>query len=114
MKSNISFSDTETAFSYKSDQELQKSYLLFLSINNPASFEKVGADIMKFALKVKLPVKGIIIEFGSLRNSVAVNQSTSVIVQSQNSLNIMLKPFLTLPLKVIQMRSTMIMPSVKF
>jgi len=59
MNSNISFSDTATAFSYKSDQELKKSYLLFLSINNPL-LSKVGANIMKFALKVKLPVKGII------------------------------------------------------
>ncbi len=59
MKSTISFSDTATAFSYKSVQELKKSYLLFLSINNPL-LSKVGANIMKFALKVKLPVKGII------------------------------------------------------
>ena len=59
MNSNISFSDTATAFSYKSDQELNKSYLLFSSINNPF-LSKVGANIMKFALKVKLPVKGII------------------------------------------------------
>ncbi len=59
MNSNISFSDTATAFSYKSDQELKKSYLLFSSINNPL-LSKVGANIVKLALKVKLPVKGII------------------------------------------------------
>jgi proline dehydrogenase len=59
MKSNISFSDTSIAFSYKSDKELKKSHLLFLSINNPV-LSKLGANIVKFALKVKIPVKGII------------------------------------------------------
>ena len=59
MKSNISFSDTSIAFSYKSDKELKKSYLLFLSVNNPI-LSKLGSNIVKFALKVKIPVKGII------------------------------------------------------
>jgi len=59
MKSNISFTDTSIAFSYKSDKELRKSYLLFSSINNPF-LSKLGANIVKIALKVKIPVKGII------------------------------------------------------
>ena len=59
MKSNISFADTSVAFSYKSNRELQKSFLLFSSINNPI-LSKLGANIVKFALKVKIPVKGII------------------------------------------------------
>lgn len=59
MKSNLSFADTSIAFSYKSDQELKKSYFLFSSINNPV-LSKLGANIMKFALKIKLPIKGII------------------------------------------------------
>ena len=59
MKSNISFADTSIAFSYKSDKELKKSHLLFSSINNPL-LSKLGANIVKFALKVKIPVKGII------------------------------------------------------
>ncbi len=59
MKSNISFADTSIAFSYKSDKELRKSYLLFSSINNPIA-SKLGANIVKIALKVKLPIKGII------------------------------------------------------
>ena len=59
MKSNISFTDTSIAFSYKSDKELQKSHFLFSSINNPL-LSKLGANIVKFALKVKLPIKGII------------------------------------------------------
>ncbi len=59
MKSNISFTDTSIAFSYKSDKELRKSHFLFSSINNPL-LSKLGANIVKFALKVKLPIKGII------------------------------------------------------
>ena len=59
MKSNISFTDTSIAFSYKSDGELRKSYFLFSSINNPI-LSKLGANIVKIALKLKLPVKGII------------------------------------------------------
>lgn len=59
MKSKLSFADTSIAFSYKSDQELKKSYLLFSSINNPV-LSKLGANIVKFALKVKIPIKGII------------------------------------------------------
>ncbi len=59
MKSNISFADTSIAFSYKSDKELKKSYFLFSSINNPI-LSKLGANIVKFALKVKIPIKGII------------------------------------------------------
>ena len=59
MKSNISFTDTSIAFSYKSDKELRKSHFLFSSINNPV-LSKLGANIVKFALKVKLPIKGII------------------------------------------------------
>ena len=59
MKSNISFADTIIAFSYKSDKELKKSHFLFSSINNPI-LSKLGANIVKFALKVKIPIKGII------------------------------------------------------
>ncbi len=59
MKSPISFANTSIAFSYKSDKELKKSHLLFSSINNPL-LSKLGANIVKLALKVKFPVKGII------------------------------------------------------
>lgn len=59
MKSNVSFLNTSNAFSYKSDKELKQSFLLFASINNPV-LSKLGANIVKFALKVKIPVKGII------------------------------------------------------
>ena len=59
MKFKISFTDTSIAFSYKSDKELRKSHFLFSSINNPI-LSKLGANIVKIALKLKLPVKGII------------------------------------------------------
>ncbi len=59
MKNIISFEDTSIAFSYKSVKELKKSYLLFSLINNPV-LSKLGANIVKFALKVKIPIIGII------------------------------------------------------
>ena len=59
MKSTITFADTSIAFSYKTDKELQKSHFLFSSINNPL-LSKLGANIVKIALKIKLPVTGII------------------------------------------------------
>ncbi len=55
----VSFADTSIAFAYKSDKELKKSYLLFLSINNPL-LTKSGANIVKLGLKLKLPIEGII------------------------------------------------------
>jgi len=58
-KNKISFEDTKTAFSYKSDSELKKSYLLFASVNNRLAV-KLGTNIVKIALKIKAPVKGII------------------------------------------------------
>lgn len=59
MSANISFADTSIAFSYKSDHELKKSYFLFVSINN-SLLAKLGTNIVKFAFKVKAPIKGII------------------------------------------------------
>jgi len=59
MSSKISFSDTSIAFSYKSDQALKRSYLLFFSINSQI-LTKLGTNIVKLAFKVKAPVKGIV------------------------------------------------------
>lgn len=55
----ISFDDTSIAFSSKSDKDLQRMYLLFGSMNNNF-LVKTGTNIVKFALKLGLPVKGII------------------------------------------------------
>jgi len=59
MKSNISFEDTSVAFSYKSDNELRRSYLLFALMNNRL-LVKIGTNMVKIALKLKMPVRGII------------------------------------------------------
>lgn len=55
----ISFEDTSIAFSYKTDSELKKSFLLFASVNNRL-LVKLGTNMVKIALKMKAPVKGII------------------------------------------------------
>ncbi len=55
----ISFTDTSIAFSYKSDKALKKSYYLFAAIKNKI-LAKLGTNIVKFAIKVKAPIKGII------------------------------------------------------
>ena len=59
MSANISFEDTSVAFSYRSDRDLNKSFLLFSSINNRL-LVKLGTNIVKIGFKIKLPVKGII------------------------------------------------------
>jgi proline dehydrogenase len=59
MNRKISFADTSIAFSYKSDTALRKSYYLFTAINNNL-LAKLGTNIVKFAIKVKAPIKGII------------------------------------------------------
>ena len=56
---SLSFDNTEVAFSYKSDQDLRKSYWLFKSINAPWLTE-IGTKVVKFALKVKLPIQPIL------------------------------------------------------
>ncbi|HBH22706.1 MAG TPA: proline dehydrogenase [Cytophagales bacterium] len=59
MNREIAFSDTAVAFSYKSDEDLKKSFLLFASINNNL-LVKLGTNMVKFAFKLKVPIKGII------------------------------------------------------
>ena len=59
LKSNISFDDTSVAFEAKSNAALRKANLMFSVVNNPF-FSKVATDSVKLALKLGLPVKGII------------------------------------------------------
>ena len=59
LPSHVSFDDTKVAFSYKSDQDLRKSYWLFTLINTPL-LTHVGTKLVKFALKIKLPIQGIL------------------------------------------------------
>jgi len=55
----LSFNNTETAFAYKSNKELQASRLLFGSMNYPW-FSAIGVRITPFLMKTGLPVHGII------------------------------------------------------
>ena len=56
---NISFEDTETAFKYKSDKELRKAKFLFSSMSKEW-LVNLGLKITPWALRVGLPVKGLI------------------------------------------------------
>ncbi len=56
---NKLFNNTEVAFALKSDNELNRAYFLFKMISNP-SLVKVGTSLAKFALKLNLPVQGLI------------------------------------------------------
>ena len=59
LPTSVSFDNTEVAFSYKSDQDLRKSYWVFMSINTPWLTD-IGTKLVKFALKIKLPIQGIL------------------------------------------------------
>ena len=59
LKSAISFDDTAVAFSAKSDKQLRKAYWLFSTVRNNVLSSLVTGSV-KVALKVGLPVKGII------------------------------------------------------
>ena len=53
------FNNTQAAFSLKNDRELERAYFLFKMIQNP-SLVKVGTSLTNFALKLHLPVEGLI------------------------------------------------------
>lgn len=59
LKSNISFDDTSVAFEAKSNKALRKANLLFTVVNNPF-MSKAATKSVKLALKLHLPIKGII------------------------------------------------------
>lgn len=56
---NVSFEDTETAFAYKSNYELKRAKLLFETMNIEW-LVKAGLWFTPLALKIGLPVKGLI------------------------------------------------------
>jgi proline dehydrogenase len=56
---NISFEDTQTAFAYKTTNELKRAKFLFASMGK-AWLVKLGLKITPWALKIGLPVKGVI------------------------------------------------------
>ena len=53
------FDNTASAFSLKSDRELNRAYFLFKMIASQP-LVKVGTAITNFALKINLPVEGLI------------------------------------------------------
>ena len=55
----MSFEDTGIAFEAKSDSELKKTHFVFSLMNNP-TLVKAGTAAIRFGLKLKLPIKGLI------------------------------------------------------
>ncbi len=55
----LDFSNTQQAFSQKSDAELRRSYLLFKALSLPF-LVKLGPFLTKLALLLKLPIRGLI------------------------------------------------------
>ncbi len=59
MDQTVSFGNTENAFAYKSDAELKKARFLFKSMGN-ALLVKLGIRLTPLAIRLKLPIKGLI------------------------------------------------------
>src|SRR5882724_262089 len=55
----LSFNNTEVAFSGKSNNDLNRSYWLFKLVSN-SSFVNIGKSLTTFAIKMRLPIKGMI------------------------------------------------------
>jgi len=55
----IHFTDTEVAFSYKSDSELKKANFIFTVVNHPA-ISSLAIIAVKIGLTLRLPIKGLI------------------------------------------------------
>ncbi len=53
------FENTESAFSLKSDSELERAYFLFRMIANEP-LVRIGTAMTNFAIKANLPVDGLI------------------------------------------------------
>ena len=58
-ESTLNFDDTSVAFSYKSKQELRKSYYLFSAMDKNLAV-KLGSILIKGALHLNLPVRQMI------------------------------------------------------
>ncbi|MDQ6756515.1 MAG: proline dehydrogenase family protein [Bacteroidota bacterium] len=77
---NISFDNTELAFAYKSDKELKKAKFLFSSMGIDW-LVKLGTRITPWAIKVGLPVNGIIRKtmFSQFVGGESLEQTKSVV-----------------------------------
>ncbi|WDF54305.1 proline dehydrogenase family protein [Mucilaginibacter sp. KACC 22063] len=58
-RGKLSFDNTEIAFRHLSNADLNRAYWLFKAINNN-TLVKVGPPMTNFAMKIGLPIKGII------------------------------------------------------
>lgn len=56
---NISFEDTAVAFDYKATADLRKANFIFTLVNHPW-ISSMATGFVRFALKVRLPIEGII------------------------------------------------------
>lgn len=76
---NISFEDTATAFAYKTNKELKRARFLFASMGK-AWIVKPGLWLTPLALKIGLPVKGLIRKtiFGQFVGGESLEQTSSV------------------------------------
>src|SRR5690625_1251826 len=59
MASEKIFDNTEVAFQLKSDSELERAYFLFKMISKEP-LVRIGTAVTRFALKLHLPVEGLI------------------------------------------------------
>ncbi len=55
----LSFNNTEVSFSGKTNKDLNRSYWLFKMVSNQ-TFVKIGKSLTTFAIKMHLPIKGLI------------------------------------------------------
>lgn len=76
---NISFEDTETAFAYKTDKQLKNANFLFSSMGKEW-LVKAGLSLTPLALKIGLPVKGLIRKtiFNQFVGGETLNETSSV------------------------------------
>jgi proline dehydrogenase len=77
---NISFEDTQTAFAYKTDKELKRAKFLFETMGKEW-LVKPGLWLTPLALKIGLPVKGLIRKtiFGQFVGGETLEKTSSVV-----------------------------------
>src|SRR5690554_1426513 len=83
-KPNISFDNIQVAFAAKSDAALKKMFMIFKIMNNRIAV-KLGTGLAKFALKIRLPIDGIIKKtvFEQLCGGESISDSVSSIRKLQ-------------------------------
>jgi proline dehydrogenase len=85
---NISFDNTENAFAYKTNKELKKAKFIFATMGKPM-LVKAGLWLTPLALKVGLPVKGLIRNtiFGQFVGGETL-ETTSAVVENLAKYNV--------------------------